>query len=79
MSPPANRPRRYKVQRRVDIYARDLNDKRFLFSHTWHTVTQADRLTTAEKVFTHSKREDPDHTFRIAEEWPIGSNLREIK
>lgn len=73
------RPRRFKVQRRVDIFARDRSNKRFLFATTWHTVKEVDRQVTAEKVCGHTRREDPKHEFRIAEEWPIGSNLREIK
>lgn len=73
---PTPRPRRWKVQRRVDVYARDRNDKRFLFATTWHTVKEVDRQTTAERVCGHIRREDPNHEFRLAEEWPIGSEVR---
>lgn len=73
---PVPRPRRWKVQRRVDIFARDLSNKRFLFATTWHTVREVDREITAERVWGHVRREDPKHEFRIAEEWPIGSELR---
>lgn len=76
---PAPRPRRWKVQRRVDVYARDRSNKRFLFATTWHTVNEFDKFTPAEKVRQHQRREDPDHEFRIVEEWPIGSELREHK
>lgn len=73
---PKPRPRRWKIQRRVDVYARDRENRRFLFAKTWHTVKQVDRLTTAERVIGHIRREDPDHDFRLAEEWPIGSEVR---
>lgn len=76
LPPPVRKPRRWKVQRRVDIYARDRDNKRRLFASTWHTVREVDRLPTAERVCNWNRREDAAHEFRIAEEWPIGSEVR---
>ncbi len=80
LPPPARVSRRWKVQRRVDVYARDRGDKqRRLFATTWHTVREVDRIATAERVYNWNRREDRAHEFRIAEEWPIGSELRAHK
>lgn len=72
-------PRRYKVQRRVDIYARDLSDRRFLFCVTWRTVNEVDRKATAERIFMNMRREDSAHEFRMVEEWPFGTEVRVLK
>lgn len=72
------KPRRFKVQRRVDLIARDLSNKPFWLGTIWRTETQADRQVVAERLLLKQKHDRPTAEFRIAEEWPIGSNLRPI-
>lgn len=73
------RPRRFKIQYRVDLTARDRSNKKFLLGIIWRTVSQADRIATAERVLLNRARDYPHREFRIAEEWPIGAELRVIK
>jgi hypothetical protein len=73
---PPQRARRWKVQRGQDIFARDRSDRRFVFAKVWHTVKELDRLASAERVLGFVRREDPDHDYRLAEEWPIGSEIK---
>lgn len=73
------RPRRFKVQRRFVVTARDTSNKAFLFGESWPTVSQADHLVTAERQLINFKHDEPRHEFRLVEEWPIGSNERVLK
>lgn len=72
------RPKRFKVQRRVDLHARDRSNKRFLFAVIWRTVNEADKQITAESLLLKQKRDRPRSEFRLAEEWPIGAEPRPI-
>lgn len=73
-----HRPKRFKVQRRVEIWARDRSDKPFLLGAFWRTLQEADRQPTAEKGLAKQRHDRPHGTFRIAEEWPIGATLRPL-
>lgn len=73
------RPHRFKVQQRVEFTARDHADKPYLLGEAWRTVVEADKQTTAERQLLHKIAEHPHREYRIAEEWPIGSNLRVLK
>lgn len=72
------RPKRFKVQRRVDLWARDRSNKPFLLGTVWRTESQADKQGTAENIMRRRLVERPAAEFRIAEEWPLGMNLRTI-
>lgn len=70
--------RRFKVQRRVDVTARDQANRPFLFARYWLTLKQADKQVTAEKVLLSHKADNPTHEYRLAEEWPLGTEVRPI-
>lgn len=74
----APRPRRWKVQCRVDLMARDRSDTPFLLGTIWRTLSQVDHQATAENLLGKRQAERPDREFRIAEEWPIGTELRPL-
>lgn len=71
--------RRFKIQERVDIKARDRSNKPFLLTRTWRTVSQCDKLPTAESALAGWQHDKPATQFRITEEWPIGSEQSVIK
>lgn len=73
------KPRRFKIQRRVDLLARDQSNKPYLLGVVWRTVLEADRQTVAEKLLLKVRHDYPRREYRLAEEWPVGSNLRELK
>lgn len=70
--------RRFKVQRRVDVHARDRSNKPFLLGVIWRTVNQADKQATAESLLLKQKADQPKTEFRLAEEWPLGTLIRPI-
>lgn len=70
---------RFKVQRRVEIRARDRSNKPFLFAEFWRTEVEADKLVTAENLLLKKKHDQPRARFRLAEEWPFGSELRPLR
>lgn len=73
-----SRPRRFKIQRRVELRARDYSDKPFLLGVVWRTVGQADRRAVAEDILKQQKVDHPRREFRLAEEWPIGTLIRPL-
>lgn len=73
-----SRPRRFKVQRRIELLARDYSNQSFLLGVIWRTVAQADRRAVAEDILKQQKIDHPHREFRLAEEWPLGSELRPL-
>lgn len=73
-----SQPRRFKVQRRVELLARDRSNKPFLMAIIWRTVAQADRQPVAEAMLTRAEAITPGKEFRLAEEWPMGTVVRPI-
>lgn len=72
------KPRRFKVQRAVDLIARDYSNRPFWLGTIWRQEAQADRQVVAEQLLLKLKHDRPTSEFRIAEEWPIGSEPRPI-
>lgn len=75
---PRSKPRRFKVQRRVEVKARDRSNKPFLLGVIWRVVNEADKVTTAESLLLKQAHDNPESEYRIAEEWPIGTLPRPI-
>jgi hypothetical protein len=69
---------RYKIQRRVEVTARDRSNRRFLFAENWRTVQEADNITPAEKILNAERRDHQNRKYRLVEEWPAGSTPRVI-
>lgn len=70
--------RRYKVQKRVDLLARDRSNKPFLLGVLWRTVSEADRKAHARAVKARQEAVHPAREFRVAEEWPLGTEARPL-
>ncbi len=69
---------RFKVQRRVEIRARDRSNKSFLFAEHWRTVAEADHLPAAERIFDGVRYDRPHDRFRVAEVWPEDTTPRVV-
>ena len=69
---------RNKVQKRVDLLARDRSNRPFLLGVVWRTVGEADRKTQATAVKARQEAAHPARTFRLAEEWPFGTDVRPL-
>lgn len=75
---PQPKSRRFKVQRRVELKARDRSNKPFLLGVIWRSVNEVDRVATAETLLLKHQHDDPRTEYRIAEEWPLGTMPRPI-
>lgn len=64
---------RYKIQKQVELLARDRSNKPFLLGVMWRTVAEADRKTQADLVKKRKQAAQPKRVFRVAEEWPPGT------
>lgn len=69
---------RFRVQQRVQVKAKDRNNKSFLFAELWRTVAEADNLAPAEKVLDGTRRDNRRKEYRLVEEWPAGAAERVI-
>lgn len=70
--------RRYKVQKRVELLARDRSNKPFLLGIIWRTVGEADRREQARAVKARQEAAHPHRIFRLVEEWPLGTEARPL-
>lgn len=70
--------RRYKIQKRVELIARDRSNKPFLLGVIWRTIGEADRKAQADATKTRNETAYPRRTFRVAEEWPSGTFPRPL-
>jgi hypothetical protein len=69
---------RFKVQRRVELQARDTGNRPFLLGVIWRTVSEADHQAVAESLLDKQQSDNRESEFRIAEEWPEGTLPRPI-
>jgi hypothetical protein len=69
---------RYKIQKQVELLARDRSNKPFLLGVIWRTVAEADRKAQANAVKARKEAAHPKRTFRVAEQWPSGTLPRPI-
>ena len=65
---PRQRPlHRFRVQKRVQIKARDLSNQPFLFCETWRTVASAESITPAERMLNAERRMHERSKFRLVD------------
>lgn len=78
MAKPKHIHHRFKIQRRVNVTARDRSNKKFLFATQWRTVAEADHKPVAENILRDVKHDQPRKVFRVAEVWPADAEPRVV-
>jgi hypothetical protein len=58
---------RFRIQKRVEVKARDLSNKPFLFSELWRTVAETDAINPAERKLNEERRAHRRSKFRLVE------------
>ena len=68
--------RRFKVQRRVEIRARDAGNNPMIVGKIWDTIAQAAKASPAEQIYEFWRRQHPNEKVRLVEERPFGLTQR---
>lgn len=64
---------RFRIQKRVQVKARDLSNREFLFSEIFRTVAEADHIGAAEMKLNAERRDHTKSKFRLVEVGPRGA------